>query len=1617
MSQTPITQSQAPEPIDAASRGASQPNVDGTVALEGTVKRLRAELAGAVDKSRQARLLSEIGEIEERTGDEPGAARDYLAAFNVDPTFREPLEGLVRLLERRRSLKNLGRLVDALARAATTPEEKARALLTKGAYLEDVSADLDGAKNAVREATQVDAPILDAAAAWLSLELVAAKTGDTATREEALAERIKSSIDPTWRGLLLIDAAKVATSLGDVDRALGILEEARAIGGAATYSAALAIERLARKEAGLVGSDEARTRGEAHAASLETQGRLLFESTANPDRGNSLGVPLWARNPTMIADAWLRAARLRRGAGEIGKAAQILDRAREALSNGEMKAPGLVDAAIATERVRIAELMGDTALAAELAASRLEKEEDGGVAASLAMRVAEHAANSGDGHRALEALSRAIERDPASLPARALQLDLLADGGDATTFASQLESFADHLATDEARGRAFILAAWIWGVRAGDTSGAKAALSQASMYGVAPGTVARLARAMAAVRGDTAWYEDATKRLVSSGAGEEEVVPLLLELYRARAARGEIELAAKSLREIGNAPKGAWLGRVLEAFAPERFDPERTGSQGDGARRRVALDELAALESDPDVSRGLTLIAAMRAHALGDVESARRRLGELAANDPGDVLVATYLGDVERGSGAHAAAATVAAATAEATDDRELSATLWLEAGFERWRDGDRRAALDAFEAARAGAPEVAKVVLAWATRGVDVDSIEGRRRAIERAVEAGGDTPVLSLERFATEIGGGDPDDAAAALTALDRDATGDLSVAGSLARLAWPAGAADADAFDAACARIGALGDRARSFAAAERARVARESGDVADAARTAHAWVDAGGGLVAGIEWLAASIALAQPSDERAAREAVARMLTGESRDAFAASAALVDGASQDAPFVVGDSAAVRFANLELAPPGCDARRRATALVELDTALGDDAKLDALALAGWSALAAGELPAARAAWEKVAAARPDDLAAWEGLRTCGELQGDRVLRANAASELGVRCAEASRGAAFSEEAALLFLDLGEEALGEAALDASFARDATRGVAFDRLFRRVRERKESDRLLALISRRLDATDEPKEIAKLFWEQARVLREKGDQEAALKALEHVTMLEPDHIGALALTGEIALKRGLFDEAATALARLATLDAAPPKNRITAGVAAVDIYENKLDRFDKALEVLLALHQAKLSTLPVRERLARAAARTGSWKEATSILEELMNERVEGEGRVEAARLAMAIHRDRLSDPAGARAAIVKLLQEAPSDGEALDMLLATEHPAEVRTTLLKAARAEILEKVAARPLDPTSVRRLAKVARALGDEALQQAALTICAVVAPKDPQLEQQLAQLAAKKPRTPQTAVTQTLFKSVLAAGDEGAIADLFGALGPTLAEALGPSLQACGVTKRDKVDPRSGIALRNEIASWAGAFGVTEFDLYVGGKDDKGVQGIPGEVPAIVVGSAINAPLSAAARARIAREVLAIVRGTTVARTRDDVTVAAVVVAACHLAEVRVDSPPYAVLAEVEKLVSKAIPRKTKKLLSDLCRGVVSSGVDARAWSKRALLSQSRVALVASGDAAVVLADLLGVTEDKLPTAVKGDSRAEELARFVLSPSYLDIRRSLGLEGSQ
>ncbi|HXN31960.1 MAG TPA: hypothetical protein VN894_08865, partial [Polyangiaceae bacterium] len=613
MSHTP-TLSQPPEPLTATpSHHPTAATADAPLVVQEMAQRLRAELAATTDRTRHARLLMEVANLEEQSGDEPAAARDYLASYNADQSFREPLEGLMRLLEKRRSIKNLGKLVDALVRVATSPDEKVRALLMRAAYQADVSDDLAAAKNSVQEATTVEgAPAPERASAWLALEVLAGRTGDPATREAALAERTKFAAQPTWHALLLLDRARMAAASGHTDEAIALLEEARALGSSATWTAASLLEEVTREPPGAPAGEAVRARAETHADALEAAAALVEQAVLDALGGDALGVPQWARQPSRLIDGWLRAAEARRQLGQLDRAAATLDHAIAFVGRGEAEGTRLAEAAVVGARIRLAEQTGDTALAAQLAEKRLATEKDGGLAAALAMRVAEQSASQGDAPRALDALSRAISSDPGCLPARALQLDMLADGSDPAALAAQLEAFADHLATDEARGRTFLLAAYVWAVHAKDVAGAKAALSQSAMYGVAPSTTARVARALASISDDLGWYEESTKRLVAAGSDDRELVSLYVELVRLRHARGDTEGEAKALRDMTSAPKGAWLGRALEAFLPPASADSTPTA---GGRARAAVEELAALEKDPELARGLSLIAAIRAHA------------------------------------------------------------------------------------------------------------------------------------------------------------------------------------------------------------------------------------------------------------------------------------------------------------------------------------------------------------------------------------------------------------------------------------------------------------------------------------------------------------------------------------------------------------------------------------------------------------------------------------------------------------------------------------------------------------------------------------------------------------------------------------------------------------------------------------------------------------------------------------------------------------------------------------------------------------------------------------------------------------------------------------------
>ena len=138
--------------------------------VETSLSWLQAELEVAELPDRKAALRHEIGVLQELAGRDSLAVRELLAAVNALPRFKEPLERLIAIIERRRSFKNLPTLLDHLARTADSPEEEARAQLLHGWCSIAHGRDEARAVPAVEAALRA---VPNDPAALLSLELLA----------------------------------------------------------------------------------------------------------------------------------------------------------------------------------------------------------------------------------------------------------------------------------------------------------------------------------------------------------------------------------------------------------------------------------------------------------------------------------------------------------------------------------------------------------------------------------------------------------------------------------------------------------------------------------------------------------------------------------------------------------------------------------------------------------------------------------------------------------------------------------------------------------------------------------------------------------------------------------------------------------------------------------------------------------------------------------------------------------------------------------------------------------------------------------------------------------------------------------------------------------------------------------------------------------------------------------------------------------------------------------------------------------------------------------------------------------------------------------------------------
>lgn len=1573
MSTSPRIEPPPPPPRPVEGPPSSGPTA---VPVPAAVASLRAEADATTDKSRQAAVQYEIGHVVEReTGLEAQAVREYLGAYNLDPAFRPPLFSLVRVFERRRSFKNLARLYEAELKSATTGEERASALLDRAALVADHLGQPEGELALLEQACDEDG---DSGAAALVLEWRLRRAGAEPERiAEAVAMRAARTRDPVLRALLLVEVSGEKERMGDVDGAMDALRAASRLPGDRPRFLR-ELERAARRL----------ERPLELVAALESRAAILLSAEGRNAASEAEAIALY------VDAARARLARLGDAEGARGTIDKAIALAPE-------------DLVLVREHMLACEALGDTAGAAADAQRVLAAGVEGRHAAPLRFRLAEAAQVEGDAGAALEELRAAEDAAPGSAVVRAMLEDATLAAGLVERFVADLDAEAEKVDGDARQAllfRAALMAAHDLG------SWDKAAPLFTRAHDAAPrDRIAILRERLGAATALGAPTKDVVKSaraLLAAAIDDAEKSVVLREIWVAERARGD-EAGAASAK-----------GVLLEALAlPAALDWAADAARLVGAETSDALlltvghRALADRAREAEVAAAHLCAAARASCRSGEPDAAVDALRAALQKAPGQRYAVTLLEEIYRKKGDADAVVRVLREAAEGdTSGRAMQAQL-LVAGAAAESAGDRALAERTYLDAHERDPMTLGPILALRRLAESKNDrallFRMLERLAERETEAG--TPGRANLELGEEL----------LLAGRGTDAVAPLRAALDGAETRMPAALALTFTPDAAARVEGAraLADLTNGSPTllTDLLALATAAGDVEEADRAADALLKA------------------DPADRSALLFQVGKAAPGSSARAaalFALADATSDGASAAELTVQGMHAAtlagegedgiLRAAEVEARAPG--SLEAALAYVE---ALGDaddpSERADALArLAphlpgpeggtlrgawGRALLAAGRSEEALVVLRARVEEDPEDLASWEALRVAARDERDGVSIVRACDVLAEKL-DGELRAQLLEEAAVLLMDATDDDEGvEQRLRAAMVIDPARPIAYSRLHDLLADRNDDAALLELVLARIDVIDDPEALTPLFYEEARLRRVLGQRDEALAALESLFLLEPEHVGGLALLVELHVQREAWAEAVDALRSLAKADVPAAQKRI-ARLGAADFLERKLGDSEGALVELKALEQLGLADRPIRERIATIAEKLGLLDQAAAALAAAAEGAADPGERAALHRRRAELQLEKLGDRGEAAAAYRQALAAAPLDVTAAEALakLSPSEARDVGRRLEEYARAAL----APDPTEPELLRTLYRAAVLAGDGPLQRVVVLALAGMRAATPD---ELRLAAPTMPARPTGSLSDAGLGR-LRIDDAGPVRELALLAVETLTDMDRLEPATFGVGRAELVRGASDA----DVVALATAFGAAPAELYLGGKDPQATLGFAYRgKPLWIIGTGAQAS-PARARFHAAQYALGMRLGLSplawraVTEGADAVADALLAVALGAGATLPAAAGRVRV-AELAQATAKAMSRRVRKAAPEVAAQIPDGGRAVVTWARALRMTLLRAGALAAADPGLALDVLCGSTRDEERT--RASTEARELVRFWISGSASQVRSELGL----
>lgn len=1585
MSLPPATPSDLP-PSPFFESGAPPAN-----AVEARIVELRAEAEATENKSRRAALLYEAAHLVENGLKNAGqAVSAYLTAFNLDNQFRLPLYALLRMFERRRSSKNLRRLYEAQLKAAGSPQEASEAHVDMGVLSTIQDKDVDAARKHFEQALEADASNQSAA---LLLEANRRAAGDPDGATTALAARADHCDDPATKGLLLLELSAWQDAQGDVDGALGSLKAAASQPGE-HETALVALARYARTH----------QRVEDLVSATQEHAELLakrVDSLAADEQRAQEAEQCRARAVAL----WYEASRLH---------STRLSDAQGALSCLERAfALRPDDVLLRQTRMLAYDLLEDRHSAAEQARALLDLGVEGDHAASLHFRLAELSLVEGDPEAARQGLAEAISQTGGSAAADAMLDDLLLDE---ERHADRVERLLERgrQSDDDRAGAVLLKAALIAAYDLKDPTQADALFDQAIERAPMPVTALREAYAHALITGDPDRQRRRLESLLSQSLDEDERGALLL--HQAELQQGD-EQSASLARHLSDPAAKGWFAHLVRFRAAQARDwPVLADSHR-------ALAEHAPTPEDAVAH----LCGAARALARGgQPREAATVLKQAVAKAPTQRYALTMLEEMLRADGeAEEVVALLrqSAAAQEGARDAELGLLL---AGAVAEGADDTAAAAATYEQAADRNPESLGPLWALlrlgqrsADRELELKAREGLAQR-EKAEQRESLETLLLAEQY--DLIADKPELAADALQAVLKSELAGVHAAASLSLL--------------------------RGATAAQRQSAVQRLLETADG-ESPVLWRELTAQLLSqgserAVTLGAAEQTLSGRGDDRLAVWANACLLNGNADARSAALEALAAVTVDDGLATIARAGALRErrAAPELAdvdddlkatglgqgqPVGLDAARvvldnlspgeatpvRVQALEAQRAAIrerGGGENTEVLRALARAQLGRGEALAAADILRPHLESEPDDLAAWEALRVAGRRAGYWEDVAEACDRLAEHL-EGELQAQLLEEGAAVRMDFtGDDEGAEQRLRQVLKDHPKRPIAYGRLHDLLAERDSSEELLALVQERTSQVDDPEELTKLFYELARLNRSSGDLDGALDDLDNLLMLESDHVGGLALCAEIHSSRGHWDQAVEALTGLADADVPRSQKRL-ARFGAADFLDRKLQKPERALEQLRKLEEEGFGDSQLYLRIADLCERARQYDDCLKALRNAAANSPAAQRLEPLLRAARLQHEqlDRASDAASTYREVLKL---DPGHLEAVTALAGILLPGADRDGALAQFEEAVREELANRPLDTDALRKLRALGSLREDSDLQYVAAATLAALGEANAEERTSVAERRKAGPGAGGGAINLQACAPLWHSVDSPwkAVIEPILAVGHEIDQLDAGKL---GVGRSQRVSPKAPHEVRDEIKPLVHRTGRELGDFYVGGADAGRVVAYPkSHTTCFVMGDGISAPLSPRRRFQVAQQAAAVQLGTQPLLGRTPTQAARMVYAALYA---NGGTLPRGAdtegLAQLGKSVSKALPRKVRKLLPGASQAAAGDAGGAERTCQALARNTRRLALLLGGDLQAALEELVGAAPTR--ETVRGSEDALDLVEAWTSTAMADLRRKLGM----